>query len=35
MDFRGHYDWCLGARYRDAQFDRGARHDYIEGCRHP
>ncbi len=34
MDYRVHYDWCLGARYRDAQAEREARHDYIEGCRH-
>jgi hypothetical protein len=34
FDYRGHYDWCLGARFRDAQFERQARHDYIESCRH-
>ena len=34
MNFRAHYDWCLGARYRDAEMERAIRHDYIESCRH-
>ena len=33
MDYRVHYDWCLGARYRDAQGEREARHAYVESCR--
>jgi len=30
LDYRVHYEWCLGARFREAQAEREARHDYIE-----
>jgi len=34
LDYRGHFDWCLGARFRDAEVERDIRHDYLERCRH-
>ena len=34
MDYRTHYGWCLGARYRDAESERQARGQYLAACRY-
>lgn len=30
--YRGHFDWCLGARYEDARREREIRHEILERC---
>jgi len=31
-DFRGHFDWCRGVSFEDADREREARHRYLERC---
>ena len=33
MDFRQHFDWCLGVHHRTAEGETAARHEYLRACR--
>jgi len=34
MNWRAHFDWCLGAPYEAANRERHIRHEWLERCRY-
>jgi hypothetical protein len=33
MEYRQHFEWCLGSRFEDARREREIRHEVLERCR--